>query len=140
MTWQVEHASSPPQAASISTSWARAESKTVSPTFAVTATRRARCRAARRGDAMRGAGTGGRRQGHARKESPSLSTKVSFTVGAENCLGVAILIAAACFSPGHVERYDKRDSPFHFGEQTGPPTPVSPTASPSRSLSTATMR
>ena len=62
------------------------------------------------------------------------------TVGAENCLGVAILIAAACFSPGHVERYDKRDSPFHFGEQTGPPTPVSPTASPSRSLSNATMR
>ena len=47
------------------------------------------------------------------------------TVGAENCLGVAILIAAACFEPGHVERYDTRESPFHFGEQTGPATPVS---------------
>ena len=47
------------------------------------------------------------------------------TVGAENCLGCAILIAAACFEPGHVERYDTRASPFHFGEQTGPATPVS---------------
>jgi 2-dehydropantoate 2-reductase len=44
------------------------------------------------------------------------------TVGAENCLGVAILIAAACFEPGVVERYDTRDSPFHFGEQVGPPS------------------
>lgn len=44
------------------------------------------------------------------------------TVGAENCLGVAILIAAACFKPGAVERYDTRDSPFHFGEQVGPPS------------------
>ena len=47
------------------------------------------------------------------------------TVGAENCLGCAILIAAACFEPGKIERYDTRESPFHFGEQTGPATAVS---------------
>ena len=42
------------------------------------------------------------------------------TVGAEHCLGVAILIAAAVFEPGVAERFDTRDSPFHIGEQTGP--------------------
>lgn len=46
--------------------------------------------------------------------------RLALVAGKENCLGCVIIIAAACYEPGHIVRFDSRDHAFKFGEQSGP--------------------